>query len=143
MIDHHIGCNPRGKGVISHRRLGIDQRYQIVLVEYDLRDRPDRQVQHLDERDVLRPADDSAVADARLHSEPTLEEVGQSHRRGDGVGVWIVVGQHQRRALSFGGLGQPLQLCPGSELGYSPQTLPIGAVENQLVAGRTGSHGLP
>jgi hypothetical protein len=116
MIHHHLHRVARRHRVIPDRGLGVDQGQQIVLVEHHLAHRDDGEPQHLHQGEILRSPNDPAVDDTCFHAGTLLEEESQRHRRGETVGVGIVVGQDQRTLSPPGQPQQLVELGPDGEL---------------------------
>ena len=87
-----------------------------MLLRLDPRDRLDGQVQHLDQRLVLGPADDAAVSRRRADPRGVMKQVGQAAGTRHRVGVGIVVREHQGAPVLAGHRKQLAQPIAEGEL---------------------------
>jgi hypothetical protein len=110
VVDDHVREVARRQGVVPLLRLGVDHGDEVVLVEDDARDGNDRELQDAHEGAVLRPADDAAVSDDRLHSGELVEEVRERDARRDGVRVRVVVREDERALVRAGVADQAVEL---------------------------------
>ena len=102
MVGDDLGRPGGRERVVAHLRLGIDQADQVARLALHPADGQHRQVQHLEHRLVLGPADDAAIDGGGLDPGRLGQEMRQPAGAGDGVRVGVVVGHHQRAAVPLG-----------------------------------------
>ncbi len=117
VVDHQLRQLRAGQRVVAHLGLRIHQADEIVSLLLRPQERLDGQVQHLEHRLVLGPADDAAVGGCRSHASGLGQEESEPAGAGHGVRVGVVVRHNQGALVSFGDREQLAEAVAQGEAG--------------------------
>ena len=95
VVDDDVGHDVGRQLVVAGARLGVDQREVAIVLPAQVPDAAQPQMEHAHHLGVLGAPDDAAVADGGRDAVAALEDLRQRRRRGQRVGVGVVVGEDQ------------------------------------------------
>ena len=95
VVDHQLGDDVVGELVVAGPRLGVDEGEAGVLLQAQVAQMAEAEAEGAHHRLVLGAADEAAVGEGHPLAEGAPQHPAEDRRRGQGVGVGVVVGEHQ------------------------------------------------
>jgi hypothetical protein len=95
MIEDEIGYGFVGQLIVAGPRLRIDESEVFVVAPVEVLQVTELDTQHTDHLLVLGSADQTAIGDGDPSFESASQELAQRRSGSNGVGVWVVVRQHE------------------------------------------------